>query len=93
MLEIGDNTLVGAYCVVQNNNHGINRGKLIRLQDNVGKPLVIGRDCWLGAHVCVLGGASIGDGAVVGAQSLVNRPVEPFTVVGGVPARVLKLRG
>lgn len=56
-------------------------------------PIVIGDDVWLGAHSVVLAGVTIGDGAVVGAGAVVNRDVEPGTVVAGVPARVIRRRG
>jgi len=55
-------------------------------------PIVIGNDVWLGRGVTVLSGVTIGDGAVVGARSLVVKDVEPYTVVGGVPARPIRKR-
>ena len=55
-------------------------------------PIVVGNDVWLGRGVTVLSGVTIGDGAVVGARSLVVKDVEPYTVVGGVPARVIRKR-
>jgi acetyltransferase-like isoleucine patch superfamily enzyme len=56
------------------------------------EPVAIGSDVWLGTGVVVLPGVSIGDGAVVGANSVVTRDVAPMTVVAGVPARFLKTR-
>ena len=53
-------------------------------------PIVIGDGAWLGANVTVLGGVTIGEGAVVAAGSLVRADVPPHTLVGGVPARVLR---
>ena len=53
-------------------------------------PIVIGDGAWLGANVTVLGGVAIGEGAVVAAGSLVRADVPPHTLVGGVPARVLR---
>jgi chloramphenicol O-acetyltransferase type B len=55
-------------------------------------PITLGNDVWLGRGVTVLSGVTIGDGAVVGARSLVVKDVEPYTVVGGVPARVIRKR-
>lgn len=54
--------------------------------------IAIGDDVWIGAGCQILDGVTIGNGAVIAAGSVVNRAVEPFTVVGGVPARVLKRR-
>jgi acetyltransferase-like isoleucine patch superfamily enzyme len=52
----------------------------------------IGHDVWIGADVLILSGASIGDGAVVAARSVVTKPVPPYAVVAGNPARVVKYR-
>lgn len=52
----------------------------------------IGSDVWIGSNVSILEGVRIGDGAVVAAGAVVNRDVEPYTVVGGVPAKVIKHR-
>jgi virginiamycin A acetyltransferase len=53
---------------------------------------VIGNDVWIGANVTVLRGVSIGDGAVIAAGAVVHRNVEPYEVVGGVPAKHIKYR-
>lgn len=53
---------------------------------------VIGHDVWLGAGAIVLRGVTVGDGAVVGAGSVVTRDVPPYAVVAGAPAKVLRLR-
>jgi acetyltransferase-like isoleucine patch superfamily enzyme len=55
-------------------------------------PPVIGNDVWIGMNAIVMRGVTIGDGAVVAANSVVTRDVEPYTIVGGVPARPLKRR-
>lgn len=55
-------------------------------------PPKIGNDVWIGSHVTVLQGISIGDGAIIAAGAVVTRDVEPFTVVGGVPAKYIKDR-
>lgn len=52
----------------------------------------IGNDVWIGSGATILSGVSIGDGAVVGANALVTSDVAPYTVVGGNPAKVIKLR-
>lgn len=55
-------------------------------------PIVVGSDVWIGRSALIVSGVSIGDGAVVAAGSVVARDVEPYTIVGGSPARPLKRR-
>ena len=50
----------------------------------------IGNDCWIGQHVFIVGGVTIGDGAVVYAGAVVTKDVPPYAIVGGVPAKVIK---
>ena len=54
--------------------------------------VTIGHDVWIGHGVTVTAGVTIGNGAVVGAGAVVSRDVAPYTVVGGVPARLIKRR-
>jgi acetyltransferase-like isoleucine patch superfamily enzyme len=54
------------------------------------RPVRIGRGAWIGFDSCVLPGVTVGDGAVVGARSVVTTDVEPFTIVAGNPARLIR---
>lgn len=93
-VEIGEQTLISMHCTILSSNHGVPPvGTLIR--DTLDKllPTKIGRDVWIGANAVVLGGVTIGDGAVVAAGAVVNRDVEAGAVVAGVPARLIKRRG
>ena len=54
------------------------------------RPIIIGDGCWIGANATIIGGVTIGDGAVVAAGAVVTKDVEPGTIVGGVPARIIK---
>ena len=56
------------------------------------KLVTIGNDVWIGANVVVLDGVTIGDGCVIGANSIVTKDVEAYSIVGGVPAKLIKKR-
>lgn len=56
------------------------------------KKIVIGNDVWIGMNSCILQGITIGDGAVIGAGSVVTKDVPPYSIVAGNPARILKYR-
>lgn len=55
-------------------------------------PVTIGNDVWIGTGVTILNGASIGDGAIVAAGSVVTKPVPPYAIVAGIPARLIRMR-
>lgn len=55
-------------------------------------PTRIGNDVWIGSGAKIKSGITIGDGAVIGAGAVVTRDVEPFSIVGGVPAEIIRLR-
>jgi acetyltransferase-like isoleucine patch superfamily enzyme len=54
--------------------------------------VIIGNDVWIGLHATILSGVVIGDGAVIGARSVVTKNVPPYAIVAGNPARVRKMR-
>ena len=56
------------------------------------KTVTIGNDVWIGEGVCIMSGVSIGDGAIIGAHAVVTHDVEPYSIVAGVPAKVIKKR-
>lgn len=52
----------------------------------------IGHDVWIGSDVIIVGGVTIGNGAIIGAGAVVTKDVEPYSVVGGVPAKIIRYR-
>lgn len=91
-VTIGNDVLFGPGIAVIASNHGIAPGRLIREQEGVDAPIVIGNDVWLGANVVVTAGVTIGDGCVVGAGAVVTRDLPPNTVCVGIPARAIRSR-
>ncbi|WFQ79008.1 type B chloramphenicol O-acetyltransferase [Xenorhabdus sp. SF857] len=53
---------------------------------------IIGNDVWIGAEAIIMPGVKIGDGAVIGTRALVTKDIEPYTIVGGNPAKVIRKR-
>lgn len=91
-ITIGNDVLFGPGTCVIASNHGIAPGKLIREQDGVDAPIVIGNDVWIGAHVTVTAGVTIGDGCVVGAGAVVTKDLPPYSICVGIPAKPIKSR-
>ena len=97
-IKIGNNVLIASKVFITDHNHGIYSGPdehsspLISPNDRIidGKPVVIEDDVWLAARVTVLKGVTIGRGAVVAAGAVVTKDVEAYTLVGGVPARLIR---
>lgn len=91
-LTIGDRTIIGPYTMIHTANHEMDTDRPIPEQGwNLG-PVVLGADIWIGMGVCILPGVTLGDGCVVGAGAVVTRDVEPYAIVVGNPAKVIKSR-
>lgn len=56
------------------------------------KETTIGNDVWIGAYSMIMSGVKIGDGAIIATGSFVNRDVEPYAIVGGTPAKLIRKR-
>lgn len=59
--------------------------------DNKGD-IIIGNDVWIGYEAVILAGVTIGDGAIIASRAVVTKDVPPYTIVGGVPAKIIKKR-
>lgn len=94
-VEIGENTICGPYMFITDSNHEYNdinipiskQGSPTKEENN---RIIIGDDCWIGAHVSIIGNVKIGKHSVIAAGAVVNTNIPPYCVAGGVPAKVLK---
>ena len=92
-LYIGNYVLIAAHTCIATVNHGITDLDVpIKYQEGSYAPVVIEDDVWIGLNATILLGVRIGRGAVVAAGAVVTRNVPAFTVVGGVPAKVIRAR-
>ena len=86
-ITIGDNALIGHNVVIATLNHELDPETRAATTP---RPVIIGDRVWIGANATVLPGVTVGEGAVVAAGAVVSKDVEPRTIVGGVPARVIR---
>jgi len=86
-LEIGENTCISPYTVIRDTNH-LFQGTDIhwRLTPHITDDIRIGKNCYIGAGTYIMPGVTIGDGAVIAPQSVINRDIGPLEVWAGAPA-------
>jgi len=93
-ITIGNYVLIGYETIIMTSmrNHG-SVDKPIKYQGSQLKPVTIEDDVWIGARSIILPGVTISKGAIIGSGSVVTKNVSPYTIVGGVPAKVIGHRG
>jgi len=97
-IQIGSGVLMGSKIYISDNSHGRYNGADATLPTTpapsrklfVLGSVQIGSNVWIGDSVVIIGNVSIGDGAVIAANSVITKNVESYSMVGGVPARLLK---
>lgn len=92
-LTIGDECIIGQYFSCHPENHHFENTDIsIRFQGVSHKGIDVGKNCWIGSKVTILDGVTIGDNCVIAAGSVVTKSMPANAVIGGVPAKVLKMR-
>lgn len=92
-LTIGRDCMIGAHCYLITANHSTDEKELPYCKQGYrGADITMGTNVWLGCHVVVLPGVTIGDGAIVGAGAVVTRNIPAGEVWGGVPAKKIRDR-
>lgn len=94
---LGDNVLLGPNVTMVNGDHSIRKIGVPLINNHAKLPeddadIVIGDESWIGANVTILKGVNIGRGCVVAAGAVLVKNYPPYTIVGGVPAKVLRNR-
>ena len=94
-ISIGDNVMMGPECIIYTANHKFDDIKIpMNMQGftEIDK-VFIGDDVWIGGRVIILPGVKIGNGAIIGAGSVVTKDVPEYSIVAGNPAKIIKYRG
>lgn len=92
-ISIGNDVLIAADVRMITRKHGFAKMNIpMSEQGYTNAPIVIEDDVWIGFQAIILPGVTIGRGSIVGAGAVVTRDVEPYTIVGGVPARLIRKR-
>jgi maltose O-acetyltransferase len=92
-LKIGKDVMMAPDVMIFTQNHETNRLDIpMRLQTAPKKPVIIGDDVWIGACVIILPGVTVGNGAILAAGAIVTKNVPDYAIVGGNPARIIKMR-
>ncbi len=92
-VTIGKNALIGPGVKIIGGTHNFSRLDVpMRFQGSVILPIVIEDDVWIGANAVILGGCTLGRGSIIAAGAVVSKDVGEFSIVGGVPAKVLRNR-
>jgi acetyltransferase-like isoleucine patch superfamily enzyme len=92
-IEIGEQVMMGPRVSFFAENHNFDQVETSMKDQGVSnKGIVVEDDCWIGSGSIILDGVRIGKGSVIAAGSVVTKSVEPFSIVGGVPAKFIKSR-
>jgi acetyltransferase-like isoleucine patch superfamily enzyme len=87
-ISIGMGSSIGEYTSIRDYNHEFRvPDQPIKSQGYSGAPIRIGADCWIGRGCILLPGVDIGDGAIIGANSVVTKSVAPYAIAAGCPAK------
>lgn len=93
-ITIGNNVLIAPHCIFAASNHDYIQTEIpVRFSGAVSKgPIVIEDNVWIGANCTITDGVTIGHDAIIGANSVVTKHVQPYEIVGGTPAKNLGFR-
>lgn len=91
-ITVGDDATFGPDCFLTASDYGLKAGALVTEQPTAERDIVVGKGVWCGARTIVTAGVTLGEGAVIGAGSVVTRDVPANAIAAGVPAKVIRQR-
>lgn len=89
-VRIGNRVMIASHVAITSQTH--DDAAPVMKESHKSAPVVIEDDVWIGAHSVIFPGIRVGEGAVIGAGSIVNKDIPAFAVAAGVPARVMRYR-
>ena len=94
-IQIGNNVLTGRWVTISDNGHGETNFETLHIPPSKRKlsckgPVIIGNNVWIGDKATILSGVTLGDGAVIAANSVVTKDIPPYSVAAGNPAKIIK---
>ena len=93
---IKSNCAIAEHVTIHTGNHARTVGRFVTDIDDISKPdgydedVIIEQDVWIGSNVIILSGVHVGRGATIAAGAVVDKDVPPYSIVGGIPAKVIK---
>ena len=92
-IVIGDNVMIAQNVVIRSSNHNFEDIAIpISMQGYTGGKIVIGNGCWIAANVVITSNVNIGEHSIIAAGAVVTNDIEPYSIVGGVPAKLIRKR-
>jgi maltose O-acetyltransferase len=89
-VKIGNRVMIGSHVAITSITHDYLEADMYSTV--ISKPVIISDGVWIGSHAVIMPGITVGEGAVVGAGCVVTKDVPPYTIVVGVPSRILNKR-
>ena len=92
-ISIGNNVIIAQNVVIRASDHRFDNTELpIRYQGHVGGSIIVEEDVWIGSNAVVTKNVRIGAHSIIAAGAVVTRDIQPYSIVGGVPAKLIKKR-
>ena len=89
-IKIGDRTMIASHCAIVSGTHDPNSPTMFT--SLIKRPVEIHNDVWIGSHAIVFPGVIVGEHAVIGAGAIVRDDVRPYSIVAGVPAKLVRMK-